>query len=130
VHSEDEELRFEFKGPIPNNPKVISSLPKLLSEDNLRLILVRAWTIGRLIVTNHFREMGRKRNFDVLDAELAVRRGKMRGEPEYCPEFSNWKCRMFGLVEDKLLEVVVALDDFGDYDECPLIILVTGYWKE
>jgi len=101
----------------------------MLSDENLHTIIVRAWMIGRYHVANHFREMGRKRGFDILDAENAIHRGKLRGPVEYCPDFSNWKCRVLGPAEDKQLEVVVALDNFEDYEASPLIVLITGYWR-
>ena len=126
--TEDKELRFEWKGPDPDGRKAESGSPTLLSEGNLHLIIVRAWTLGRYHPTQHFKEMGRRRNFNVIDAEHAIRRGKLR-DREYCPDFSNWKCRVVGPVDDKQLEVVVALDDLEDYHDSPLIILVTGYWK-
>lgn len=128
--TDDPELRFEYVGPMPREKKVISSLPAALSAENLHLIIKKAWSIGRYQITNHFRVRARERGFDVLDAENAIRRGRTRGEPEYCADFLNWKCRVIGPVEGRFLEVVVALDDFEDYVECPLIIPITGYWRE
>jgi hypothetical protein len=127
--TDDAELKFYYVGPIPDEKKAISSIPAMLSAENLHLIIVRAWTIGRYQITNHFRQRAKDRGFDVLDAENAIRRGKLRGGPEYCADFSNWKCRVIGPVEERYLEVVVGLDDFEDY-ECPLIIPITGYWRE
>jgi hypothetical protein len=66
----------------------------------------------------------------MLDAENAVQFGRLRGQPEYCTDFSNWKCRIIGPVEDRSLEIVLAIDDSEDYDESPLIIPITGYWRD
>jgi hypothetical protein len=126
---DETELKFVYVGPLPDERKVIASSPKMLSPENLHLIVVRAWTIGRYQITNHFRKRGLERGFDVLDAENAIQFGKLRGSPEHCPEFSNWKCRIIGPVEGKRLEIVVALDDFEDYHSSPLIIPITGYWR-
>lgn len=120
---------FVYTGPTPSERKTISSSPKMLSAENLHLIIVRAWLIGRYHLTDHFRTRGRQRGFDVLDAENAICSGNLRGSPEYCPDFSNWKCRILGLADSKRLEIVVALDEYEDYDESPLIIPITGYWR-
>lgn len=127
--ADESERKFLYTGPTPSERKAISSSPKMLSEENLHLIVVRAWVIGRYHVTDHFRTKGRERGFNILDAENAIRFGRLRGSPEYCPGFSNWKCRINGPADGKHLEVVVALDDFEDYDESPLIIPITGYWR-
>lgn len=124
------ERRFEFMGPVLPERTVISSSLNLLSAENLHLIIRRAWISGRYQVTGHFRLRARERGFDVLDAENAIQFGRLRGTPEYCSDFRNWKCRIIGPVEDRKLEVVVALDDLEDYDESPLIIPITGYWRD
>lgn len=121
---------FEYVGPEPGEQKAIASSPKLLSPENLHLVIVRAWTIGRYQITNHFRMRALERGFDVLDAENAIQFGQLRGSPVQCPNFSNWKCRIVGPVEGKLLEIVIALDDFEDYHASPLIIPITGYWRD
>lgn len=127
---DDSELRFEYVGPTPREKKVISSLPTALSASNLHLIIVRAWNVGRYHITDHFRLRSGQRGFNVIDAENAIRRGALRGAAKYCADYSNWKCRVIGPVEGRYLEIVVALDEFEDYDECPLIIPITGYWRD
>jgi hypothetical protein len=126
-----QERRFEFIGPMPQYERTVtSSSLDLISPENLHTIVRRAWIVGRYHVTGHFKTRGRERGFDVLDTENAIQFGVLRGRPEYCPTFSNWKCRIIGPVEDRKLEIVVALDDFEDYDESPLIIPITGYWRD
>jgi hypothetical protein len=127
--SDETSLGFVYVGPEPDERKAFASSPKMLSLENLHLIIVRAWTIGRYQITNHFRMRGLERGFDVLDVENAIQFGKLREPPEQCPEFSNWKCRIIGPVEGKRLEIVIALDDFEDYHASPLIIPITGYWR-
>lgn len=122
-------LEFFYVGPEPDGRRAIASSPKMLSAENLHRIVVRAWTIGRYQITNHFRARALERGFDVLDTENAIQFGRLRGSPVHCPEFSNWKCRFIGPVEGKKLEIVLALDDFEDYDTSPLIIPITGYWR-
>ena len=124
------ERRFTYRGPEPYPRTVISSSPNLISAGNLHLVIRRAWLNGRCHITDHFRERARDRGFDILDAENAVQFGNLRGAPEYCADFSNWKCRIIGPVEDRKLEIVVAIDDREDYDESPLIIPITGYWRD
>ena len=127
---DETKLRFVYVGPEPDARKAIASSPKMLSLENLQLIVLRAWTIGRYQITNHFRARALERGFDVLDLENAIHFGKIRETPVHCPEFSNWKCRMIGPVEGRNLEIVLALDDFEDYDASPLIIPITGYWRD
>lgn len=128
--TDEAELQFIYVGPEPDARRAIASSPKMLSPENLRLIIVRAWMIGRYQITNHFRARAIERGFDVLDTENAIQFGTVRGTPVHCPEFSNWKCRIIGPVEGKRLEIVLALDDFEDYDASPLIIPITGYWRD
>ena len=127
---DDTKFGFVYVGPEPNRGKAVASSPKLLSLENLHLIIVKAWIIGRYQITNHFRARAIERKFDVLDAENAIQFGKLREAPEQCPEYSNWKCRIIGPVEGRKLEIVIALDDFEDYHTSPLIIPITGYWRD
>lgn len=123
-----DERKFWYRGPIPTTKKADPQRCAPLSSDNALAIIKRGWTSGRIQLTQHFKEQCVARKFDLVDAENAVRVGKLRGEPEFCPEFDNWKYRIIGKVEDRRLEVVIALDPTEDY-ESPLLVPITGYWK-
>jgi len=125
----DRETRvFMYKGPVVDGAsKAKAEAP--LSPANALEIIRAAFLAGRLHITTHFKEMQSARHFDSMDAENAIRTGELRGGPEFCPENRNWKYRIIAEVEDKRLEIVVALDPAEDYGASPLIILITGYWR-
>lgn len=58
-----------------------------------------------------------------------MRVGTVQGKGEYCPIRNNFKYRLRGLVEERIVEMVFALDPTADYVETPLAIFVTGYVK-
>ena len=124
-----DEKRFMFhgRGIVPKT--VHGADPAPLTPDAALRIIKRSWLFGRIQWTDHFRRRCRERGFEPIDAENAIRGGRMRGELEFCPIFSNWKCRIIGEVEDRQLEIVLALDPTQDYEESPLIVPITGYWK-
>jgi hypothetical protein len=101
-----------------------------LSIPNAALVIKKAWNIGRVHVTDHFRKRGIERRFDPLDAGNAIRQGRIIGPAEFSTVFRNWKYRVRGPVEDSELELVLGLDASEDYAQCPLVILITGFWKE
>jgi len=51
-------------------------------------------------------------------------------QAEFCEQFQNHKYRMHLVVDDSMLEIVLALDCTEDYQRAPLIVLVTGYWRD
>ena len=99
-----------------------------LSPENASALCIRGWDAGSIHITAHFKQRALERSFTTIDTENVIRYGKMRGDGEYCPEFTNWKYRFYRKVEDKELEVVVSLDPTKDYAR-PLVILLTGYWR-
>jgi hypothetical protein len=119
---------FMYKGPVVDGTcKAKAEAP--LSPANALEIIRAGFLAGRLHITTHFKAQQSNRHFDSMDAENAIRTGELRGDPEFCPENRNWKYRIIADVEDKRLEIVVALDPAEDYGTSPLIILITGYWR-
>ncbi len=100
-----------------------------LSVANAEQVLRKAWIAGRSLLGEHFRKRSQERSFSTLDVDRVLRLGKIQGKPEYCPIFCNWKYRVRGQSGEQVLEVVVGLDPNEDFDQCPLIVLITGYWK-
>lgn len=100
-----------------------------LSVDNARLTIQRAWSFGHVLITGHFRKRGSERSYTMVDVGHVVRAGTMCGGPTYCPDFRNWKYSVSGQVGDETLEVLFALDPAEDMFDCPLVILITAYWK-
>ena len=127
--SDEPELRFVYVGPVPDGRKAITSASSTLSPDNLRLVVARAWVIGRYQMSGQFKKDGLARGFDVLDTETVIRFGKLVGMPQHDTDHSHWICHLIGLVEGRNLELAVALDDFEDYDTSPLLTLITGHWR-
>ena len=118
---------FLYKGPVLDGCKTKAAAP--LSHANALEIIRAAFFAGRTHITTHFKQQQLIRDFDLLDTENAIRKGELRGGPEFYPENRNWKYRIIADVEDRRLEIVVALDPSEDYDTSPLIILITGYWR-
>jgi len=100
-----------------------------LSVNNAGIVIERAWSVGRVQYAGHFRQRIKDRGFTTADIGHVLRSGNVFGSPEYCPDFDNWKYRMRAEVADEVLEVVVALDPYEDFDATPLVILITAYWK-
>lgn len=123
----DDRRRYIHLGPpIVQDGKAESKVQ--LSSESAEAVILRAWEDGRIHVTTHFRQRGRERGFNIIDAENVIRNGSIRGEPEYCGDFDNWKYKFLAALEDSTLEIVVSLDPTEDY-AAPLVILLTGYWR-
>ncbi len=101
-----------------------------LSSNNAKVVLLRAWTQGTVRFTTHFKMRGIERGFTTIDAETLMRVGTVQGKGEFCPIRNNFKYRLRGLVEERMVEMVFALDPTTDYVETPLAIFVTGYVKK
>lgn len=78
-------------------------------------------------MTPHFSEQCMKRGFSTLDAELVIERGEVIGGPTYDEEHHSWKCEVFGKVDGKGWNLVVALECNSDFHEAPLITYVTAH---
>jgi hypothetical protein len=117
---------YSYVGPDHQLPEAKGHESALSAQNALSVIRV-AWGQGRIHSCSHFKERCRERGIDMLDVENLIRNGAVRGEPEYCPINKNWKYRIAGLVEERHLEVLIALDPASDYTEMPLAVLVTAY---
>ncbi len=127
--AEDKKRLFTYKGPIHDGKHKATPESAPTPESALEIIRA-ALFVGRSEVSVHFKRQGQERNFDMMDAQNAIVTGSLRGCPEYCPEYGNWKYRIVAEIEDRKFEVVVALDPAEDYQGSPLIVLITGYWRD
>ncbi len=100
-----------------------------LSLENTHVVISRAWMLGRVRYASHFTARCRERGVTTVDIGNVIRRGKIHGKGEFCPEFRNWRFRIRAVLEEEVLEVVVALDPNEDYELTPLIVLITVYCK-
>lgn len=119
--------QYKYCGPEWQPPQVQNSKP--LSAENAMSVIQKAWSCGRIHSGTHFKKRCRERKIDMLDIENLVRNGAIRGKPEHCPDYNNWKYRVGGIIDERQLEVVIALDATEDYTESPLAILLTAYRK-
>lgn len=99
-----------------------------VSVENARQLLVRALEVGRIHVTEHFKQRGLERNFNSLDAERVIRHGEVVRGPEYCSKFRNWRFSISGVSCARTLEVCVGLTLDLDL-EYPVLALITGVPK-
>jgi Domain of unknown function (DUF4258) len=126
MKDDDPERQFYFTGRIEIKKSIPGEKP---SKEIARLVLLRALEEGRLHPSAHFKERGQERGFETPDLENVIRSGKVTTAGEYCEEYKNIKYHLVGLVDERELEVVVAIDPSEDYDLCPLIIAITAFWR-
>lgn len=119
---------YKYVGPEYHPPKV-KEHERPLSPQNAINVIRAAWANGRFHLGAHFKKRSAERDIDMLDVENLIRNGAIRGVPEYCPEYKNWKYQVTGFVDERRLEVVIALDPTEDYTDTPLAILVTAYLR-
>jgi hypothetical protein len=132
----DDTRVFLYNGPIHDRTCETSPQAPVTPANGL-LLIKTAFLAGRKQISEHFKRRARERDFDTMDVHNVIKTGKLRGRPDFCPEFGpfgNWKYRIVAELEDmkleiKQLEIVVALDPAEDYEKSPVIILVTGYWR-
>jgi hypothetical protein len=125
----DKRQEYRYVGPENQLPQVKGDGSSSLSPQNAITVIRSAWNGGRVYVGSHFKNRCNERGIDMLDVENIIRNGQVRGTPDYCPINKNWKYRVTGLVDERLLEVVIALDPTIDYTVIPLAILITAYEK-
>ncbi len=53
--------------------------------ENLRSLLVAAVDMGRIHLTEHFKQRSRERQITTVEAERIVRNGDLTGSPFFCP---------------------------------------------
>lgn len=96
-----------------------------LCSTNVHRLLVRAYELGNVDTTDHFRLRASERHFTTVDVENVVRTGQLIGKPHFSPAYRNWCVRIVGKIEGRTLEVRLALDPGVDF-ESPLLTLITG----
>ena len=118
---------FTYRGPLNNCSASQAQQP--LSPDAARRVVLEALLSGRVRLTSHFRRRAASRGFDLLDVENVLSQGCPRGLGEMCPYRKNVKYVFSGMCDDRVLNVVFALDATQSYEETPLVILITGCWS-
>ena len=124
----DKKLEYTFVES-PGEARRAMARGESLSPSSALAIIKGAWEEGRIHLSSHFRQQASSRNFNTLDAERVIHCGSMCGQAEFCEDFRNWKYRLAGMVGDRKLEIVMAIDPSEDYSSSPLIVLITGYWR-
>jgi hypothetical protein len=99
-----------------------------VSIDNARILIARALEVGRIQITEHFRQRARERKFTSMDAERVLKTGNIVGSPRYCPVYENWCFSVIGISGSRTLEVRVGIDFNLDL-EFPVMALITGISK-
>lgn len=124
---DEQERQFIFTGKIEARKSIPGRMP---SKATAKVVLLRALEQGRLHISVHFKERGNERGFETPDLENVIRFGRIIDAGEYCGEYNNIKYRMVGWVDSRELEAVVAIDPNEDYDDCPLVVAITAYWRD
>lgn len=108
--------------PVPGVPITAPAAPSI---PNLKVLLVRAIELGRMRISQHFRDQAQARDFSTLDAEQILEEGEIVSGPVFDSDYFSWKREVFLKLEGTGWKLVVALDCASDYCESPLIHLIT-----
>lgn len=84
---------------------------------------------GRYWPTPHFRNRMDERGFDVLDVEYVIRNGECVRRGEFNAEFRHHKYTFRGNLDGVDFEAAFALSADHDFLESPLLILISGCFK-
>src|ERR1035437_1231897 len=116
--------------PFPGKP-ICRTQPRPIpptDRDALERTIRAAGCGGCVDMTSHFKMRAAQRGFTTPDVMNVLRRGEIIGEPEYCPEFCNWKLSVRGEHDDGCLILAVAV---SAGDQCQTwsqsVMLITGY---
>jgi len=110
--------------PKPGLPsaKVNHAVPSI---ENTRDVVLRAFEIGRVTVSEHFDDRCQFRNFSTLDAQELVECGDVKKPIVYDPEYNSFKIEFCGKVDNRWWKLVVGVDCMSDFCQLPRIILIT-----
>lgn len=124
----EEEHSFIYQGQIPRGAKASPQAP--LSAETARVVALNAWySKGRIRLTGHFRKRTGERKFTIFDVEHVIRYGKPSCPVEFCTKFANYRYRFEAEIDGLTLKIAFALDATQEYHISPLVILITGVWK-
>jgi hypothetical protein len=84
---------------------------------------------GRYRPSVHFQEQMAERDFDVFDMEYAIRNGKCTEAGEYSRVHKDFKYVFRCDIDGVPFDAVIALSAEHDLITAPLLILITGCWK-
>jgi hypothetical protein len=124
-----EKREYQYCGPI-HAPARVNKHEAALSCENATSVIRKAWSVGRVHLGTHFKNRCVERGVDMLDLENLVRNGVVSGAAEYSEDYKNWKYRLAGVIDERHLEAVIALDPTEDYTESPLVVPLTVYEKK
>jgi hypothetical protein len=126
VIEEPEQRKYEYCGP-EEQPRRMSasgqSIP--LSGEMAETIFRSTWERGRYHVPSDFKARCAELGVDLVDIENLIRDGRVWFTPKYDAESMIWSYRISGIVDERHIEVVIALDPAEDYADSPLAIFVT-----
>lgn len=84
---------------------------------------------GRYRPSAHFQEQSLDRDFQIFDMEYAIKNGKCLGKGEYSHEHKDFKYVFRCDIDGVPFDAVFALSAEHDLLVSPLLILITGCWK-
>ncbi len=125
---EPEQREYAYCGPEEQPQRAVDQGKSVaLSPEAAEKVFRSAWTRGRYHLSPQFKERCTDRTVDLVDVENLIRDGRVRAHPEYDSKRRNWKYRLGGTVDERHVEIVIALDPAEDYTGSPLAIFVTAY---
>src|SRR5262249_50299241 len=126
----DGQKEYRYVGPT-SRPQRMSCSDTALSAENALDVIRRAWREGRSHISSHFKARMKERGIDMLDIEILIScSGVVRGDAEHDSLYGNWKYLICGVVDERQVEVAVALDPNEDISNSPLAVFVTAYERK
>ncbi len=126
MNEEPEQRKYEYCGPEEQPRRIPASGQSVpLSGKAAEKIFRSTWKSGRYHVSNEFKERCTELGVDLVDVENLIRDGRVWFTPKYNTQNMVWNYSVSGIVDERHMEVVIALDPAEDYEDSPLAILVT-----
>ena len=114
----------------PANHETGKRSPKALAPSvaNARNILRKAAFRGNVTFTNRFLDRCRMHVINTVDVVRVLSTGVLVGTSQFDSANDGWRYQVVGLAEGRKLKIEVLLDCQQDWDESPLVTVVSACW--
>lgn len=109
--------------PGTQSPKALA--PSLASARN---ILRKAAQCGEVTFTNQLKQRCRMHVINMVDIVRVLSTGVLVGTSRFDSVNNGWRYQVVGLAEGKKLMIEVLLDCQHDFDDSPMVVIITACW--
>lgn len=133
--NEEQQEMLLYAGPLADKPsKPFDVSGQIIAPPSIGLakeivVAVLGGYRGRYHPSDHWRRRRVLRNFDVFDMLYVTQNGRCTEPPTYSLKHDNYKFSFCGDVDGIEFEAVFAISAKHHRIKSPLLILVTGCWK-